>query len=128
MKAVLLAFCLVLGTLVAGAPIVERRHVKPKFTSIVVFGDSFSDNVRFLSVNKSGSKLSDVLLSIALVIRETEHSCSRIIHGQRTLHTLMAGSQMGRSIQNTFRTCWERTHCWISHSPEVRRLKVHISA
>jgi len=41
MKAVMLAFCLVLGTLVAGAPVVERRHVKPKFTSILVFGDSF---------------------------------------------------------------------------------------
>jgi len=63
MKAVILAFCLVLGTLVAGAPIVEHRHVKPKITSIS--GDSFSDIVRFPSVNKSGSKLSDVPLSIA---------------------------------------------------------------
>ena len=71
MKAVLLAFCLVLGTLVAGAPVVERGHVKP--TSILFLGDSFSDTVRFLSVNKSGSKLSDVPLSTALVTRETEH-------------------------------------------------------
>lgn len=49
MKAVGLVSFLTLGTLVAGAPIVERRHLKPKFTSIVVFGDSFSDNVRFSS-------------------------------------------------------------------------------
>jgi len=128
MKAVMLAFCLVLGTLVAGAPVVERRHIKPKFTSMLVFGDSFSDTVRFLSVNKSDSKVSHVPLPIALVIRETEHSCSRTVHGQRTPHILMAGSQMGRSIQNSFRTCWEGTHCWISHLPEVRRLIVHISA
>lgn len=45
----MLASCLVFGTLVTGAPVVERRHVTPKFTSIVVFGDSFSDNVRFAS-------------------------------------------------------------------------------
>ena len=49
MKAVALVSFLTLGTLVAGAPVVERRHVKPKFTSVVVFGDSFSDNVRFPS-------------------------------------------------------------------------------
>ncbi len=49
MKAIVLASCLVFGTLVTGAPVVERRHVTPKFTSIVVFGDSFSDNVRFPS-------------------------------------------------------------------------------
>ena len=66
----MLAFCLVLGTLVAGALLL---------TSILVFGDSSRDTVRFLPVNKSGSKLSDVPLSIALVIRETEHSCSRIV-------------------------------------------------
>jgi hypothetical protein len=49
MKAVALVSFLTFGTLVAGAPAVEHRHDKPKFTSIVVFGDSFSDNVRFLS-------------------------------------------------------------------------------
>ena len=98
----MLAFCLVLGTLVAGDPVVEHRHVKRNFTSILVFGDSFSDNVRFLSVNNSGSKLSDVPLSMALVIRETEHSCSGTVHGLRTPHILMAGAQMGRSIRNTF--------------------------
>ena len=49
MKVIVFASCLVFGTLVKGAPIVERRHVTPKFTSIVVFGDSFSDNVRFPS-------------------------------------------------------------------------------
>ena len=50
MKAVAaLLSALTLGTLVAGAPVVELRYTKPKFTSIVVFGDSFSDNVRFPS-------------------------------------------------------------------------------
>ena len=49
MKAVVFASCLVLGTLVKGDPVVERGHVTPKFTSIVVFGDSISDNVRFPS-------------------------------------------------------------------------------
>jgi phospholipase/lecithinase/hemolysin len=49
MKVIVFASCLVLGTLVAGTPVAERRHTTPKFTSIVVFGDSFSDNVRFPS-------------------------------------------------------------------------------
>jgi len=49
MKAVVFASCLVLGTLVTAAPVAERRHATSKFTSIVVFGDSFSDNVRFSS-------------------------------------------------------------------------------
>ena len=49
MKAAVFASCLVLGTLVTAAPVAERRHPTSKFTSIVVFGDSFSDNVRFSS-------------------------------------------------------------------------------
>ena len=49
MKAAVFASCLVLSTLVTGAPVAERRHATSKFTSIVVFGDSFSDNVRFSS-------------------------------------------------------------------------------
>ena len=97
MKAIVFASCLVLGTLVTGAPVADRRHVTPKFTSIVVFGDSFSDNVRFFPED-AHSDSHDVL-------RETEHFCSRTVHGPRTLLILRAGSRTVLFIQNIFFIC-----------------------
>jgi hypothetical protein len=101
MKAIVVAFYLVLGTLVTGVPVAERKHATPKFTSIVVFGDSFSDNVRF----PSWKRLQQLISRPHIVIRETEHFCSRTVHGQQTLRILMAGSRTVLFIQNIFLTC-----------------------
>ena len=56
MKAIVLASCLALGTLVAGSPVLDHNNYfekrasnSSKFNTILVFGDSLSDNVRFSS-------------------------------------------------------------------------------